>query len=263
MGQQGFGEKYGPWALVTGASSGMGSHFARRLAEKRLNLILVARREDRLRALATELEEQGSIETKVVAADLSADDFLPKLTAATQDLEVGLLVNNAGFGLTGEFLANDLQTEIEVLHLNCRAPLVLTHAYGKHMQNRRRGGIIFVSSIVGFVGVPTWSQYAATKGYDVVLAEGLAEELKKSGVDVLAVCPGFTRTDFLRKTTTFGRIVALDPDAVVRTALRNLGKRPRVTAGNLFKVILLTTRFQPRWLNTKIFKMVLDRVRQA
>jgi short-subunit dehydrogenase len=248
--------KYGPWALVTGASSGLGAAFARHLADRKLNVVLVARRKDRLQDLAQEIERKASVQTRVVPADLSRDDFLPTLKDATNGLEINLLVNNAGMEVTGEFLANDLETELRMLQLNCRAPLILTHAYSNEMRARRRGGLIFVASIVGFVGIPLWSHYAATKGHTLLFAEGLAEELRKDGVDVLALCPGFTRTE-LMQFTSFGNLMSMDADAVVRVALKSLGKKRRVTAGVRNKVLAFSMRFQPRLLNTKIFRMVM------
>ncbi len=254
--------KYGPWALVTGASSGMGAAFARHLAERRVNVVLVARRDDRLRDLAHEVERKASVQTRVVPADLSRDDFMPTLKDATNGLEINLLVNNAGMEITGDFLSNDLHAELGMMHLNCRAPLILTHSYGKAMQERRRGGIIFLTSIVGLVGIPVWSHYAATKGHNLLFAEGLAEELTRDGVDVLALCPGFTRTEFM-SLTPFGGVMSLDADTVVRVALKSLGKKRRVTPGFVHKVIVFSTRLQPRVMNTKIFRAVIKRVQKT
>ncbi len=251
-----FQTKYGPWALVTGASSGMGAALARHLAERKLNVVLVARRKDRLQDLAQEIERKASVQTRVVPADLSRDDFMPTLKDATNGLEINLLVNNAGMEVTGQFLANDLETELRMLQLSCRAPLLLTHAYGNEMRARRRGGMIFVASIVGFVGIPLWSHYAATKGHTLLFAEGLAEELRKDGIDVLALCPGLTRTE-LMQFTPFGTLMSMDADAVARVALKSLGKKRRVTAGVRNRVIAFSTRFQPRRMNTQIFRMVL------
>ncbi len=251
-----FQTKYGPWALVTGASSGMGAALARHLAERKLNVVLVARRKDRLQDLAREIERKASVQTRVVPADLSRDDFMPALKDGTNGLEINLLVNNAGMEVTGAFLTNDLETELRMLQLSCRAPLLLTHAYGNEMRARRRGGMIFVASIVGFVGIPLWSHYAATKGHTLLFAEGLAEELRKDGIDVLALCPGLTRTELMH-FTPFGTLMSMDADAVARVALKSLGKKRRVTAGVRNKVIAFSTRFQPRLMNTQIFRMVL------
>ncbi len=249
---------YGPWALITGASSGLGAAFARRLVAEGVNVVLVARREDRLRTLAGELERDASVKTLVVAADLTRDDFLTRLAEATVRLEIGLLVNNAGLALDDDFLVNDLETELDALHLNARAPLILTHHYGKLMQGRGHGGIVFVSSVVSLAGIPAWSNYAATKGHNLLFAEGLAEELKHDGVDVLALSPAFMRTE-LMSLTPFGRLLSLEPDVVVRVTLASLGRRRRVTPGFLNKLISFSTRFQPRFLNTRIFRAVISR----
>jgi hypothetical protein len=254
-----FVQKYGPWALVTGASSGMGVEFARQLAAKGLNLVLVARREDRLRDLAGRLEKDPGIDTRVAAADLSRDDFLPSIQQAIQGLEVGLLVNNAGFANTGDLLDNDLNAELAMLHTNCRAPLMLAHELGKPMRERRKGGMIFVSSIVAFAGAPAWSNYCATKAYDLILAEGLARELKKDGVDVMALCPGNTRTEFQQVANTRD-LLAMDPDTVVRHALRTLGRKSTTVVGAINSLLVFSTRFQPRWLNSIMFGMAVRRM---
>src|SRR5262249_29465053 len=189
-------DRFGPWALVTGASSGIGEAFARRLAELRMNLVLVARREDRLRRLADELQGRHMIGTRVVSADLSRDDFLPVIEQATADLEIGLLVNNAGLGTVGKFLDNDLNAELAMIYVNNRASLILAHHFGRLMRARHRGGMIFVASFRGFAGVPAMSNYAASKAHSLVFAEGLARELQNDGVTVQALCPGATRTEF-------------------------------------------------------------------
>ncbi len=257
-----FQRKYGPWALITGASSGMGTVFAKQLASRHLNVVLVARREDRLRALSEELERNTSIETRVVPTDLSREDFVPQLAEATDGLEVNLLVNNAGFVVSGEFLDNDLSAELEMLQVDCRAPLLLTGHYGKLMRHRRRGGIIFLASTVAFAGVPMWSHYAATKGYNLLFAEGLAEELRRDGVDVLALCPGFTRTEFMR-LTRFGKVMSMEADSVVRVALQSLGRKRRVTPGLINKLVVFSTRLQPRVMNTKIYRAVIKGVQKT
>ena len=188
--------RFGPWALVTGASSGIGEAFARRLAEFGMNLVLVARREDGLRKLADELQKRHSVSTRAVPVDLSRDDFLPIIEHATDELQIGLLVNNAGIATTGKFLDNDLRSELALLHVNNRAPLILAHHFGRSMRKKGRGGMIFLSSSVAFAGVPTWSNYAASKAHDLLFAEGLAKELRQDGISVLALCPGATQTDF-------------------------------------------------------------------
>lgn len=171
-------------------------------------------------------------------------------------------MNNAGVGLKGNFLTNELGHELSMLNLNCRAPVVLTHHFGNSMRERGRGGIIFLTSIVAMAGIPVWSHYAATKAHNLLLAEGLAEELHRSGLDVLAVSPGFTRTEFM-ELTSFGRVLSLEPEKVVRAALTSLGKKRIVTPGLVNKMISFSTRRQPRLANTKIFRAVIRRVQRA
>lgn len=252
-----FQHTYGPWALITGASSGLGAEFAQQLAAKGLNLVLVARRSDRLQALAQNLQQTYAIDTRIVPLDLAQANFLPQLTQATTGLDIGLLVNNAGAAIHNDFLANDLETELQILNLNTRAPLMLAHHYGQYLQQRRRGGIIFLSSAVSLVGSPQWSNYAATKGHNLLLAEGLSAELKSSGVDVLAVTPGFMATE-LMPISFFGKLLAIKPEKVVQSALANLGKQPVVTPGIRHSLIALSTRLLPRWLNTQIFARVIS-----
>jgi short-subunit dehydrogenase len=250
-----FAERFGPWALVTGASSGIGEAFARRLAELGMNLILVARREDRLRKLAEELQRRFSIITRVVTVDLSQEDFLHAIQNATDDLQVGLLVNNAGIATTGKFLDNDLGAELAMLHINNRAPLILAHHFGRLMRKNGRGGIIFLSSSVAFAGVPSWSNYAASKAHDLVFAEGLAKELGRDGISVLALCPGATQTEFWPAGSK--PLFPQQPDAVVSVALKKLGRKTTVVAGWINSITAFSTRLLPRSWNATIFGWVI------
>lgn len=251
-----FKQIYGPWALVTGASSGIGREFAGQLAQRGLHLILVARREERLNALATELKNIHAVEVKVAGIDLSREDFLPDLRQVTAGLEIGLLINNAGFTNTGAFIENKLEDELRLLQVNCRAPLILAHEFGKQMKERKRGGIIFLASTVAFAAVPRWANYCASKAYDLVLAEGLAAELKGSGVDVLALCPGFTRTEF-QKLPKLTEMFAMDTAPVVARALEKLGKTRFTVPGLFNKFASFSTRLQPRAVNTFIYEQVI------
>lgn len=257
-----FTDKFGPWAIVTGASSGLGVEFAKCLAQHRLNIVLVARREDRLRRRASELEQEYSIQTRVVAADLSRDDFLELLREATADIEVGLLINNAGFATSGNLLDNDLDSELAMLHVNCRAPLMLAHEFGRKMRARGKGGIIFVASTVAFSGTPAWSIYAATKAFDLTLGDGMARELRRDGVSVLTVCPGPMQTEFW--DVAGGKpLLALRPERVARAALKILGRRSTTVIGLTNKLIVLSTRFAPRWLNSAIFGFVVKQMQNG
>ena len=261
-----FTEKYGPWALVTGASAGMGKEFARQLAEKGLNVALVARRAERLSALAEKLRDEHGIETKSISVDLSNSDFLLEIGAALNGTEIGLLVNNAGFGNTGEFLDNSLEDELRLLHVNCRAPLILAHEFGRQMKARGRGGIIFLASTIGFMAAPLWTNYAASKSYDLLLGEGLAGELKEHGVDVMSLCPGGTRTEFqevanvstAKMPKMMERFAFMDAEDVVRIALNKLGKQTTVVAGWQNGLMVQANRIAPRKATAAIGKRLVQ-----
>ena len=252
-------EKYGPWALVTGASSGLGAEFARQLAARGLNVALVARRAQPMEALKSELEKKHSVDVRVIPSDLSRHDFLPALLDAVKDVEVGLLVNNAGFAISGDFLKQDLSRNTELVHVNVRAPMMLAHAFGNQMATRGHGGIVFTASIVGFMAMPGWSNYAASKAYDLLLAEGIGYELKRAGVDVLALCPGTTRTGFQDVAGT-NAFLSMGADKVTAMALNALGSRRTIVAGWHNAMITLATRFGPRFVNTLIASMVFKQL---
>jgi len=255
-----FKRKYGPWALVTGGSSGIGAEFARQLGALGLNIVLVARREDRMEKLAAELRQLNGVSTRVVLADLSDTEFISSIISATQDLEIGLLINVAGFALTGPLLDNPLDEELQLLNVNCRAPLLLSHHFGREMRERKRGGIIFLSSIVAFSAVPQWSNYAASKAYNLLLAEALGDELMNDGVDVLALTPGPTATEF-QQVANISDFMVMKPEKVVAAAIGSLGNRRMVMPGFLNRYNNFWLRFFPRRLNRKIFAAVINYVR--
>src|SRR5215475_9891492 len=225
-----FIERYGPWALVTGASAGIGAEFARQLSQMGLNLVLVARRRQRLEDLACDLESKNKVQVRIAGADLARPDFLPAIRSVTNSIEVGLLVNNAGFGLAGHFLEHELEEELNLLNVNCRAPLILTHEFGRQMAQRRKGGIIFVSSVSAYVATPFEASYAASKVYELFLAESLEYELKQSGVDMLALCPGSTQTAF-HEIAGSRAVAPMTVQPVVELAIQKLGKKPVAIPG--------------------------------
>ena len=255
-----FAEQYGPWALITGASSGIGREFARQVAARGLNVVLVARRAARLEELGAELTARYGVVARTVAVDLCHDDFLEPIRAATDGLTIGLLINSAGFALTGPFLDMAGHDMVRMLNLNCRAPMILSRDYGPAMRERRRGGIILVASVTGFVGTPQWSLYAATKGFDLLLGEGLAAELRAGGVDVLTVAPGTTRTEFLA-VAGINNFMSLDAAQVVEQALGRLGRADLAVPGLFYRGGIFAMRFLPRSVNRAVFGRLLAAMR--
>lgn len=244
-----FVERYGPWALVTGASAGIGAEFARQLSEMGLNLVVVARRRQRLEDLARDLESRNKVQVRIVTADLSQSAFLPLILSKTESIDVGLLVNNAGFGIAGKFLEHELEKELALLDVNCRAPLILTHFFGRQMAQRKRGGIIFVSSVSGYIATPYESSYAASKVHELFLAESLRYELGKEGVDVLALCPGSTDTEF-HEIAGSRPVAAMAVKPVVQLALQKLGKKPAAIPGWHNRLLVYLLKVTPRRMHT-------------
>jgi short-subunit dehydrogenase len=239
-------DRYGGWALVTGASSGLGEHFAEALAEQGFPLVLTARREDRLHALAERLSQAHGVETLVVPLDLTLADAAERLLAAVGEREVGVLVNNAGFGFSGRFSDQPAERDVRMVAVNCAAPVALTHAFLPGMLRRKRGAIVVVASVAGFQPTPFFAVYGATKAFDLALAEALADELRGSGVDVLALCPGETETEFAEHAH-FGRGPGgMKPRPVVDAALRGLGRKHVVVPGALNKISAFLHRLLPR-----------------
>jgi len=253
-----FLERYGRWALVTGASAGIGAEFATQLAARGLNLALLARREERIEGLARQLENRHKIQTKTIGADLSQPDFLTHVVAETQSLEIGLLVNNAGFGLAGEFLQHDLKEELALLDVNCRAQLMLTHTFGRQMAQRKKGAIIFVSSISGYIATPLMSTYAASKAYELFLAESLGYELGKHGIDLLALCPGSTATEF-HQAAGLRPVAAMGVQPVVESALKKLGGRRVVITGWHNRLSIWLLKFMPRCVYVPLAGRVMEK----
>lgn len=188
----------GCWALVTGASSGIGAAIAGELAEAGVHLVLTARRQERLEALASQLAAMRGIQTRVIAADLNEEDSPQKLFDATEGagIPIDLLINNAGFGQYGEFRRANMTAQAEMIHVNCTAVANISRLFLPAMVSRRRGAMMIVSSLAAYQPVPYLATYAATKAFDRMLAEALHQELKRFGVKVNALCPGPTRSEF-------------------------------------------------------------------
>ena len=188
----------GKWALITGASAGIGVALAKELAATGTNLVLTARRKQRLEELAASLTERHKIKTLVLAADLVESDAPEKIHRFTtkHGIEIDLLVNNAGFGAYGELPSVDVQRLLDMVQVNCSAVVHLTRLFLPQMVARGRGDILILASTASFQAVPYISTYAATKAFDLLFAEGLAEEMRPYGIRVCALCPGSTESEF-------------------------------------------------------------------
>jgi short-subunit dehydrogenase len=239
-------EKYGCWALITGASSGIGEEFSKRLASEKMNLILVARRKDRLEKLTEELKVKYGVKIVVVPLDLSKDKFMDELKEYVEDREVGFLINNAGFGYNGEFGEGDVEKLTDMIRVNCIAPTLLTHHFVQSMKERKKGAIIFLGSLVGYLPIPFTTTYSATKAFNLFMGEGLWYELRKYNIDVLALNPGGTDTEFQKVANTSAGPIPRTVEEVVNTAMNNLGRRPSVVDGFYNKVLSVIPRFITR-----------------
>ncbi|HTB09982.1 MAG TPA: SDR family oxidoreductase [Bryobacteraceae bacterium] len=188
----------GRWTLITGASAGIGKTFAEVLARGGSNLVLTARRMDRLEALSSQLRSTHSIQVECIAADLNLPDAPGQIFTFTEakGLSIDFLINNAGFGQYGEFARSTVDRQLSMVQVNCAAVVALTHLYLEGMVERRRGDILILASTASFQAVPYMSVYAATKSFDLLFAEGLAQEVANYGVRVCALCPGATESEF-------------------------------------------------------------------
>jgi short-subunit dehydrogenase len=241
----------GKWALVTGASSGIGRALAIELAAGGANLVLTARRRDRLEQLATDLAVKHGVRAEAFAADLGTPEAPRQIFdfTAGHGLEIDVLINNAGFGAAGEFTALPIERQLEMVQLNCAAVTHLTHLYLPGMVARRRGYVLILASTAAFQPVPYLSIYAATKGFDLLFAEGLAEEVRQYGVRVCALCPGQTASEFSEVAGTLDhkRPGEETAEKVAHVGLAALAKgRSVVISGAMNNLASLSERFIPR-----------------
>jgi len=230
------------WAVVTGASSGIGLEFARELARREHPVLAIARRRERLEALAKEAAGHGG-RVESLSADLATEQGLALVSRRLDELgEIELLINNAGIATAGDFLGASLDREIGEIKLNVEAVVKLTQRVLGPMVNRHHGAIINLASVVGFQPFPHFAVYAATKAFVISFTEALAEELKGTGVRILALCPGSVRTEidvFAHNEGLLGKLPSLTAQQVVNTGLRAL------YSGRVVKVVGSLNRFLP------------------
>ena len=232
-----FARKYGPWALVTGAAMGLGAAFAERLASAGLDLILVDRAADALAERAEGLRERfAAVQVREAVADLADVADVKRVLNDAADVEVGLLVACAAHAVTAPWLDIPLEEKIRQIQVNCIAVTQMVDGLSRSMAGRGHGGIIVVSSAAGQIGTPLVATYAATKAFDLILAESLWAELRGSGIDVLGLMPGMTRTPGFEGSLGPDAklpkgVEVMEPEQVVHEALEALGKTPSIVAG--------------------------------
>jgi short-subunit dehydrogenase len=240
-----FAAKYGPWALVAGASDGVGAAFAEGIAERGVNVVLLARRQGVLDEVAAGIEARTGVETRTLAVDLAEHDATSAIAAATDDLDIGFLVYCAGADPNFQpFLANPIATAEAMVHRNCVVPMQLCHHFAPAMVQRRSGGIVLFGSGAGLAGGPNMVAYGATKAFDMVFAEALWSELHDKGVDVLGLILGKTNTPALRRLEhSRGHLSSEDEapsdaasvEEVVSEAFDNLTNGPTVMVGEMMR----------------------------
>jgi short-subunit dehydrogenase len=248
-----FRTRYGPWALVVGASAGLGEAFARALASRGLHLLLLSRRQEALEALAADLQETYAIKVRVEAADAGRPDIADVAFGLAAGDEVGLLVYNPAHSVIGPFLERPLEEHLRVIDVNCRGPLALAHRFGAAMARRGRGGVVLMTSLAGSQGGPLLASYAASKAFNLVLAEGLWAELGPRGVDVLASRAGATRTPGYAASEPKKAIRLMEPKQVVEQTLRALGHGSSVVPGWLNRLAaFFLVRVLPRRMAIRV-----------
>lgn len=226
-----FSEQYGRWALVCGASEGLGAEFGKQLAQRGLDVVLVARRPEALESVKQAIVAETKREVRYITADLSSASAIDEVVKAVGDLEIGLVIYNAALSPVGPFLNQTVTENLKAIDVNVRGPIAFSHHFGAKMAARGRGGLVLLSSLTAFQGSPFVTTYGATKAFNLAFAEGLWFELRSRGVDVLSVCAGATRTPNLLKAAPDGAPGMLEPSQVVTEALDALGGGPTMIPG--------------------------------
>jgi short-subunit dehydrogenase len=255
--------RYGSWALVTGGTSGIGAALARQLGQAGLNLVLVARTRSTLDTQAAALAKELGVQVRAVSADLSAPAGAAAVIAAVQDLEIGVLVLAAALESKGYFVDESLATHRALLQMDVVGPMELTHHFGAQMAGRRRGAILLVSSLSGWMAQPYMAAYGAAKAYLMALGEALHQELKDKGVDVSVLSPGPTQTPMMVATgidfAAMGMSI-MQPGAVAEAGLAALGRQPHAVPGLRNRMmVFFMTRVLSRGAVGALFKKMMGR----
>jgi short-subunit dehydrogenase len=252
--------KYGDWALVTGATSGIGAEIARQLAAQGINIVLVARKKKALKEHSDELKKLYKVETLTISADLSTSEGIEKVSEVEQDID--LLVLAAGYETNGAFEKANIEQELQVLELNVTSVLCLTHHFSKLMVERGRGGILLVSGLVAHMPAPYFSNYAGTKAYVLHMGTSLHGELKPKGVDVSVLSPGLTDTPMTRDAFVDWSKMPMpstDPAAVAKAALDGLGKQLLIIPGLSNKLLAMTMKLTSPGIQSRVDELIIKR----
>ncbi len=242
-----FSSRYGPWAIVAGASEGLGAAFAKQLAAREMNLLLIARQEELLSSVAEDIQHQHKIEVRCLTQDLADTGLAQILQEATVDLEIGIVIYNAAYVPTGRFIDTDPESLEKLIRVNVQGPVTAIRTLAPAMCERNRGAIILMSSLAGMQGAPGVVGYAASKAFNTILAEGLWDELGEQNIDVVVSCAGAMLTPGYERTFNRDAPGMLDPMDVADQTLKALGRGPRFIPGLLNRAAAtLTTRLLPR-----------------
>ncbi len=259
-----FRQRYGNWALIAGASAGLGEAFAEQIAAQGLNVVLAARREGLLNTLRDRLVTTYRVEVRTIAIDLARENAAAVIASELEGVEIGLVVYNAALSVIGPFLDRPLEDHLAEIDTNCRTPMSLTYHFGKGMRARGRGGIVLMSSLSALQGSAFIANYGATKAFNMLLAEGLWEELRRDGVDVLACCAGAVSTQNYLDSLPHGPASgdapygAMSPRAVVAETLKALGKEGSFFPGLSSKAAaFVMRRLLPHGLAVRVMGRVL------
>ncbi|OYU32138.1 MAG: short-chain dehydrogenase [Comamonadaceae bacterium PBBC2] len=256
-------KRYGQWALVTGGTSGIGAAIVQQLAQDGLNVVMVARDENALKAHAKALQESTGVQVRTVSADLMTADGLDQVMAATQDLTIDVLVPCAAIETLGLFVASSAERHQQIVQMNVIAPMRLARHFGQGMSQRQRGAILFVSSLSGWMPQPYMAQYGATKSYIMGLAAGLHFEMKDQGVDVSVLSPGPTDTPMAKATgidfASMGMSI-MSPQDVARCGLNALGRQLDAVPGARNKMMaFMMSRLMSRGMAGRMFKIMMSK----
>jgi short-subunit dehydrogenase len=249
--------KYGNWVLITGATSGIGKELALKFGEAGFNLVLTGRRVTLLDELCTYLFDHYQVEAISAPGDLSKKEGVLSLIRNMDHLPIGIAVLNAGYATSGAFTKSDIESQVNMLDVNCEALLRLTHYFAQKMTAAKQGAIVLMSSMLAFQGAPNAAHYAATKAYVQSLGEGLALELKPKGVDVLCAAPGPVESGFAeRADMQMGK--SMKPEDVGVPIIRAIGKKTTVLPGFLTKFLIYNLRLTPKWARIRIMGKVME-----